>query len=101
MSRKYILVIINMFLGVRLPVDQNGYEYLPPDRVGFGDPLPPRPVKTTTAYATPTALQVQSFQPQAPEYPTMIQISQPQVLSRNPGRLYSHRGQTIFSTGFL
>lgn len=50
------------FSGSQLPVDQNGYEYLPPDRVGFGDPLPPRPIKTTSAYATPTSLQIQPIQ---------------------------------------
>ncbi|CAH1963564.1 unnamed protein product [Acanthoscelides obtectus] len=43
--------------GSPLPRDQNGYEYLPPDRVAFGDPLPPRPLKTTNSYATPSPVQ--------------------------------------------
>nr|CAI5865694.1 unnamed protein product [Callosobruchus analis] len=47
--------------GSQLPRDENGYEYLPPDRVAFGDPLPPRPLKTTNSYATPTPIQSQSI----------------------------------------
>ncbi|KAJ8915882.1 hypothetical protein NQ315_015493 [Exocentrus adspersus] len=51
-------------------VDQNGYEYLPPNRVRFGDPLPPRPLKTTMAFATPSNLLIQGqlpqYQPTAP-----------------------------------
>ncbi|RZC41364.1 hypothetical protein BDFB_003682 [Asbolus verrucosus] len=46
-------------------VDQNGYEYLPPNRVGFGTPTPrPPTVKTRMQFATPTALQLQ---PQIPQ----------------------------------
>nr|CAH7722219.1 unnamed protein product [Callosobruchus chinensis] len=48
-------------ISTQLPRDQNGYEYLPPDRVAFGDPLPPRPLKTTNSYATPTADQSQTI----------------------------------------
>lgn len=54
------------YLGVpQLPqIDQNGYEYLPPNRVGFGEPNPPRPIRTRQQFATPTALQLQ---PQVPQ----------------------------------
>lgn len=62
-----------LFVGSQLPVDGSGYEYLPPDRVGFGDPLPTRPLKITNSYATPTALQIQSLQPQPQPQPQFTQ----------------------------
>lgn len=40
-----------------LPVDQNGYEFLAPERVGFGmiNPLTPPRLKVTQQFAAPTA----------------------------------------------
>ncbi|XP_063903247.1 splicing factor, proline- and glutamine-rich-like [Zophobas morio] len=54
-------------------LDQNGYEYLPPNRVGFGQPNPPRPPRTRQQFATPTTLQI----PQVPQIPNNIQFSLP------------------------
>lgn len=87
------------FSASNLPVDQNGYEYLPPERVGFGEPLPPRPIKTTNAYATATALQLQSFQLQ-PQFTPATQISQlqPHPLTSNSQRFFSHRVQDIYAS---
>ncbi|KYB28023.1 uncharacterized protein LOC103312712 isoform X1 [Tribolium castaneum] len=55
-------------------VDQNGYEYLPPNRVGFGAPNPPRPLRTRQQFATPTALQVRQ---QGQQIPNDFQFSVP------------------------
>ncbi|CAH1371143.1 uncharacterized protein [Tenebrio molitor] len=55
-------------------VDQNGYEYLPPNRIGFGTPNPPRPIRTRQQFATPTALQLQ---PQGPQFTDNIQFTVP------------------------
>ncbi|KAG5882858.1 hypothetical protein JTB14_034578 [Gonioctena quinquepunctata] len=60
--------------GQQKPTDENGYEFLPPNQVGFGDPLPPRPLKTRNAFATPTALQLP---PQPPQLPQSFQAIQP------------------------
>lgn len=90
----YILTKI-YFLGSQLPVDQNGYEYLPPDRVGFGDPLPERPLKTTTAYATPTSLQIQPVQQQI-EYSPATKFSQ--FLKEDSQTIYSESIPDIYST---
>lgn len=49
-------------------LDQNGYEYLPPNRVGFGTPNPPRPIRVRQQFATPTALQVRQQGPQIPDF---------------------------------
>ncbi|XP_050507507.1 uncharacterized protein LOC126885118 isoform X2 [Diabrotica virgifera virgifera] len=53
--------------GQSFPNDPNEYEFLTPDQVGFGDPLPPRRLKITNAYAVPTSLQIQ---PQVPPPPS-------------------------------
>ncbi|XP_018561403.1 uncharacterized protein LOC108903646 [Anoplophora glabripennis] len=69
-------------LGGRPPVDENGYEYLPPSSVSFGDPLPPRPLKTTMAFATPSNLLVQS---QVPNYQQTV----PQVYGQRINTVYA------------
>lgn len=69
------------YLNPAPPKDANGYEYLPPNRVGFGSPLPRLPrVKATMAFATPTALQVQQPplpQPVPPPQPSYMFITSP------------------------
>lgn len=65
-------------------MDENGYEYLPPNRIGFGDPLPPRPLKTTPGFATPSNLVVQ---PQVPNFQATAQI-------------YGQRINTIYADTF-
>ncbi|CAH1159896.1 unnamed protein product [Phaedon cochleariae] len=68
--------------------DQNGYEFLRPDRVGFGDPLPIRPLKTTNTYATPTNLLIR---PQSPSY------QQPDIYHQ----LYGQSNAGLYSSSFL
>nr|XP_023019921.1 actin cytoskeleton-regulatory complex protein PAN1-like [Leptinotarsa decemlineata] len=62
----------------QLPTDQNGYEYLPPNRVGFGDPLPMRPLKTRNAYATPSPLQLPPQEPVYSSFDPSQLMQQPQ-----------------------
>lgn len=85
-------IIIDLIPGSQLPVDQNGYEYLPPDRVGFGDPLPDSPVKTTSVYATPTALQIQ---------PQQTPTSSQDTVTDNVQIFYPQSGDDIYATTSL
>ncbi|KAJ8978490.1 hypothetical protein NQ317_009118 [Molorchus minor] len=73
----------NAYLGGQPPIrDRNGYEYLRPDKIGFGNPLPPRPLKTTMAFATPSAQQIQpQVTPYQPVAPTGFGQNDPGIIS--------------------
>ncbi|XP_072386030.1 uncharacterized protein [Diabrotica undecimpunctata] len=68
--------------GQKFPNDPNEYEFLTPDQVGFGDPLPPRPLKITNTYAVPTSLQIQPQvpPPPSPTFPPLSTFAQIQTL---------------------
>ncbi|XP_057661890.1 uncharacterized protein LOC130897181 [Diorhabda carinulata] len=86
--------------GQQFPIDANGYEYLTPNKVGFGDPLPPRPLKVTNTYAVPTSLQSSQFISPTTQYSPPQTIT-PMEDNQNSSPVYPKRVSNVYQPSYL